>query len=175
MNKLRISILYSWFVRTITCFLPNHPIFMRLRGFLYSLMMRECGCNFQVSSTVILNSLSGMRVGSNVYIAPNNVFITDDIYIEDNVILGPGGVYSSGDHQFDGESFRWLPSKSKGSLIIKQGSWVAANCTITTGAILPCESVLAAGSVLNRPMHNDRKVYGGAPAKEIGEVKITSF
>lgn len=173
MSKLKLSILYSWLVRTLTYFLPNHPYFMRLRGFLYSLMMDKCGKNFQVASTVIFNSLSGMKVGSNVYIAPNNVFITSNIHIQDNVILGPNSVYSGGNHQFDGTSFRHLPSKSLGPLIIQEGSWVAANCTMTSGAVLPRHSILAAGSVLNKKMTIENIVYGGAPAKIISKVKST--
>lgn len=171
MTKLKISILYSWLVRTLTYFLPNHPILMRLRGFLYSLMMEECGKNLQVSSTVIFNSLSGVRVGNNVYIAPNNVFIVTNIYIMDDVILGPSSVYSGANHQFDGHSFRSLPSKSTGPIIIYEGSWVAANCTITSGSILPKYSLLAAGSVLNKKMMDENMVYGGTPAKKISEVK----
>lgn len=173
MNK--ISILYSWFVRTSTFFLPNHPFFMRFRGFLYSLMMDECGKNFQVASTVIFNSLKGMRVGDNVYIAPNNIFITTNISIENDVILGPGSVYSGGNHQFDGNSFRKLPSKSNGPLILRQGSWVAANCTITSGSILPKNSILAAGAVLNRALAEELTIYGGIPAKKIGKVKTTEI
>ena len=171
MNKVKISILYSWFVRTLTYFLPNHPLFMRFRGFMYSFMMKECGKNFQVSSTVIFNSLSGIRVGNNVYIAPNNIFIGTDISIEDNVILGPSSVYSGGNHQFDGHSFRNLPSKSFGPLILEKGSWVAANCTVTSGAVLPKYSILAAGAVLNKAMTEEKKVYGGIPANKIADVK----
>lgn len=167
---VKLSILYSWLVRTLTYFLPNHPCFMRFRGYLYSFMMGECGKNFQVASTVILNSLSGMRVGNNVYIAPNNVFVVTNISIGDDVILGPGSVYSGANHRFDGSSFRWLTSKSHGSLVVGKGSWVAANCTITSGAALPPQSILAAGAVLNRVMSEEKKIYGGVPAKKIGEV-----
>jgi len=134
-------------------------------------MMGECGKNFQVASTVILNSLSGMRVGNNVYIAPNNVFVVTNISIGDDVILGPGSVYSGGNHQFDGNSFRRLPSKSEGPIMLGQGSWVAANCTITSGAALPNFSILAAGAVLTKAMTDEKSIYGGIPAKKIGDVK----
>lgn len=171
MNKLKLSILYSWAIRTLTYFLPNHPLFMRFRGFMYSIMMKECGNNFQVASTVIFNSLSGIKIGSNVYVAPNNVFIGTNIHIKNNVILGPGSVYSGGNHQFDGYSFRKLPSRSLGPLIIEEGSWVAANCTVTSGSLLPRHSILAAGAVLNKVMIEEKSVYGGIPAKKIGKVQ----
>lgn len=79
-------------------------------------MMTGCGKDFQVASTVIFNSLSGMRIGNNAYIASNNVFVAVDISIEDNVILGPGSVNSGGNHQFDGNSFKNLSSKRIGEV-----------------------------------------------------------
>src|SRR5690606_9764905 len=120
----KLSILYSWLVKTCTYFLPNHPIFMRFRGFLYSLMMRKCGRNFQVASTVTLNSLRELEVGKNVYIAHNTVLIGKRILIGDDVIVGPNCVISSANHTYDGISFR--NSKSvQGIVKLEDGSWVA--------------------------------------------------
>lgn len=168
--KLKISILYSWFIKSITYFLPNHPIFMRLRGFLYSFMMKKCGKDFQVASSVTINSLSGLEVGSNVYIAHNNVIIGTKIKIKDEVIIGPNCIISSGNHVFDGYSFRYGKGSTK-AVIIEKGSWVAGNCSVIGGAILPKQSILAAGAVLNKQMTEEKSIYGGIPAKKIGKVK----
>src|SRR5690606_21976812 len=105
--KLKISILYSWFIKSTTYFLPNHPLFMRFRGFLYSIMMKKCGKDFQVASSVTINSLTGLEVGNNVYIAHNNVIIGTQVIIGDEVIIGPNCIISSGNHGFDGKSFRF--------------------------------------------------------------------
>ena len=98
--KVKISILYAWFVRTLTYFLPNFPFIMRFRGFLYSLMMDKCGINFQVTSTTYFNTLSGIKIGDNIYIGHNNVIIGLDITINDEVIIGPNCVISGGNHVF---------------------------------------------------------------------------
>lgn len=163
---LKLSILYSWFVRTFLFFLPDYPFFMRFRGFLYSFMMKECGRNFQVSASATFNSLSEICVGNNVYIAYNTVFITKKMIIEDNVLFGPNCVISGGNHQFDGESFRFLPSKSD-IVIIKKGSWISANCTLLSGSVFPSKSILAAGSVLTKSFARETSIYGGVPAKYI--------
>ena len=162
----KISILYSWFVRSITYFLPNIPFLMRFRGFMYSLMMKNCGKNFQVASTVVINSLSGLQIGHHVYIANNTILIGHDITIKDEVIIGPNCVISSGNHAFDGNSFRFKPSIS-GKVLIEQGSWVAGNCTLTAGSTLPVKSILAAGAVLNKTQKESNSIYGGIPAKFI--------
>lgn len=164
--KTKLSIIYSWFVRLITCFLPNHPMFMRFRGWLYSFMMKECGENFQVTSSAILVSLTGLSVGENVYIAHNCVLIGSNVYIGDNVLIGPNCTLSSGNHTFDNGSYRYGKPES-GVVKIEDGTWVAANCSIVSGAQLPKQSVLAAGASLNKPFTETNSLYGGVPAKLI--------
>jgi maltose O-acetyltransferase len=126
--------------------------------------MDSCGKNFQVSSSVIFNSLSGLNVGENVYMAYQSVFIVKSLVVEDNVIFGPNCLVSGGNHQFDGSSFRDLPSISE-KVIIKEGSWIAGNCTILSGTIFPAKSILAAGAVLTKSHVKEHSVYGGIPAK----------
>ena len=164
--KHRVSIIYSWFVKLATCFFPNVPIFMRFRGWLYSLMMNKCGKDFQVASSVIINSLSGLEVGNNVYIAHNTVVIGTKVVIEDEVLIGPNCVISGGNHTFSGTSFRFGESKVL-EVVIKRGSWIAGNCSVLGGAVLPEQSILAAGSVLNKHFEKRKTLYAGAPAREI--------
>ncbi|MDR1417829.1 MAG: acyltransferase [Endomicrobium sp.] len=142
---------------------------MRFRGFLYSLMMKECGKDFQVASTVTINSLSGLEVGNNVYIAYNNVIIGTKVRIGDEVMIGPNCLISSGNHTFKDNSFRYGKNNTKG-VEIGSGSWVAGNCSVIGGAVLPKQSILAAGAVLNKKMTEERSIYGGVPAKKIGVV-----
>lgn len=164
--KFKISIFYSWFIRTTLYFLPNLTIIMRFRGFLYSLMMKKCGKNFQVASNVYINNLSNLEIGDNVYLAPNIVIIAKYLYVGSNVLIGPNTVISGGNHIFSNESFRFAPSKQS-NVIIEEGSWVGANCSIIAGSLLPKKSVLAAGSVLNKKFHESYSIFGGVPAKFI--------
>lgn len=129
-------------------------------------MMDKCGSNFQVASNVYLGTLSNMKVGNNVYIAPNNIFVGLNFEINDDVIIGPNCVFSSGNHQFDGKSFRFLKSIQE-KVIIKEGAWIAGNCSIIAGSILPKGSILAAGAVLNKKFDSEYAIYGGVPAKFI--------
>ncbi|HVI48422.1 MAG TPA: acyltransferase [Chitinophaga sp.] len=161
--KTRLSILYSWLVRTLTLLLPNVPVCMRFRGFLYSLMMKRCGRDFQVTSTAILNSLSGLSVGDHVYIAHNCVLIGVDIEIGDKVLIGPNCIISSGNHTYLDDAYRFGKSEVRPARI-GNGSWIAGNCSIVGGAGLPPKSVLGAGSVLNKAFTEERGLYAGAPA-----------
>jgi maltose O-acetyltransferase len=167
--KHKISILYSWLIKSVFFFLPDHPIFMRMRGKFYSLFMKSCGKNFQISSSATLNSLSGLVFGENVYIAYNTILIGIDINIQNDVIIGPNSLISGSDHVFDGESFRTTPSK-QAAVLIEKGSWIGGNCSITSGSTLPAQSILAAGSVLTKKFTDSKTIYGGIPAKKIKKI-----
>ncbi len=168
--KLRISTIYSWFIRLITSLLPNVPLIMRFRGWLYSLMMHKCGRDFQVTSSAIINSLALLDVGDHVYIAHNSVIMGTSIIIESNVLIGPNCVISSSNHILNKNSFRFGKLKEKG-VLLKKGSWVSANCSVVGGSELPEQSILAAGSVLSKKFTEVLTMYGGVPAKSIGKVQ----
>lgn len=167
--EAKISIVYSWFVRTMTYFLPNIPVFMRFRGFLYSLMMEKCGKDFQVASSATLGTLSGLKIGNHVYIAHNVVVLGMDIELKNEVLIGPNCVIASGNHRRVRSSFRF-GGYYKGTVSIGNGCWVAANCSILSGSGLPDGSILAAGSVLNRIFNDKNHLYGGTPAVKIKEI-----
>jgi acetyltransferase-like isoleucine patch superfamily enzyme len=165
----KISILYSWFIRSVFFFLPDYPLFMRLRGWFYSLFMKSCGKNFQISSSATLNSLAGLVFGDNVYIAYNTVLIGVSLHIQNDVIIGPNSLISGSDHVFDGDSFRRTASRQS-KVLIEKGSWVGGNCSITSGSILPSQSILAAGSVLTKKFTESKTIYGGIPAIKIKKI-----
>lgn len=171
MSKHKISILYSWFVRTSTKILPDAPIVMKTRGYLYSLMMQSCGKNFQVCSSTYINSLSSLAVGNNVYLAHNTVILGKSITLCDDVMVGPNTVIVSGNHTFSGNSFRFGKSKIK-PILIEKGAWVAANCTILGGSIFPPRSILGAGSVFNKEAVEGECLYAGSPAKKIKKLDL---
>ena len=162
-SKIYLSIVYSWFVRIITIFLPNVPVFRRFRGFLYSFFMERYGGNFEVSSSVIITNLVGLKIGKNIRISHNVVIIGTDISIGDNVIIGPNTVISSANHTFDGVSYRdGKPYRDKTT--IGDGSWVGGNCTLLAGSVLPPMAILGAGSVLTKAFSEPRSLYAGVPA-----------
>lgn len=165
--KHRLILLYSWAVRVLLFFLPDVPFIMRFRGLLYSFAMKKCGRNFQVAHNVILNSIEGLSVGDNVYIAMNNVVFSHGIIIiEDNVMFGPSCTITSGNHTFLNGSYRYGEPIEK-PIIIMEGAWIGANCVILPGVKFPPRSVLAAGAVLTSSIDDVEGIYAGVPAKLI--------
>ncbi len=162
--KRKALLIYSWFVRTVCFFLPDAPILMRFRGFLYSFGMKSCGSNFQVAHSAIMNNLENISAGNDVYIAHYCVLLAGGgIYLEDGVIIGPNVVIASGNRTRSNGSFRFGSSRYE-EIAVRRGGWVAANCTLVPGAELPKGSVLGANSLLNKKYDIPNSLYAGVPA-----------
>lgn len=168
----KLLLLYSWFIRIALFWLPDAPLIMRFRGWLYGLGMKSCGKDFQVTHNADLNGLEYLEVGDHSYLANNVKVITAKhgyLYIGDEVMVAPNSVIVTGDHAFTKGSFRYASAPPK-EVILHNGSWVAANCTVLPGAVLPKGSVLAANSCLSQAFATPYAIYGGVPAKQIKEL-----
>lgn len=160
-------LLYSWLIKLITSFLPDQQHIMKFRGWLYSFCIKKCGKNFQVSSTTILRNLENMEIGDNVYFAPNSIINARDIIkIENDVMIAFNSVLVSGNHQLLNGSYRFGESKLK-PIIVKEGAWVAANCTVVAGTNIGKGCLIAANSLVKGECL-DHHVYIGVPAKSNG-------
>ena len=165
--KHRLLLLYSWLIKTMLFFFPDIPLIMRFRGFLYSLGMPSCGSNFQIAHNVTLNSIEGLTVGNNVYLAMGNIiYAHGKAIIGNNVMFGPGCLLTTGNHTFGDGSYRYGVSVEK-EVRIKDGCWIAAHCVVLPGAVLPARSILAAGAVLTIHLQElcEDAIYTGIPAK----------
>lgn len=163
--KHKLLILYCWLVRTFLIFMPDIPLIMRFRGWLYGLGMRKCGANFQVAHDVNIKCIDRMCVGNDCYIA-NGVIIlgSGTIVLESEVQIGPRCVLASGNHISVNGSYL-NRNGDTGQIYLCQGSWIAANCTLAKGAKLPRNSALGANSFLASNLKTPDSVYGGVPAK----------
>lgn len=165
----RVTILYSWFVRIFTKLLPDIPLFMRFRGFLYSLGMESCGKNFQVCSSVYMSPLSGLNIGNNVYLAHNVTLIGLKIKIGNETIVGPNTVIVSTTHILESGSYRFGKSLNN-EVIVSSSCWIGANCSVLPESYLPEGCILGAGSVLNKEFSEKNSLYAGIPAKFIKNI-----
>ncbi|MCG3744041.1 acyltransferase [Vibrio cincinnatiensis] len=164
-------LVYAWLVRLILAWLPDQKGVMQFRGFCYSLVMPSYPKNFQVASTTILRNLENLHVGNDVYIAPGAVVnAIDTIIIEDEVMIAFNSVITSGNHTMLEGSYRFGIS-NKLPILIKRGSWVAANCTVVAGAVIE-EGCLIAANSLARGVCQKYGIYSGVPVKLLRKVKV---
>ncbi len=161
--KHKLLLLYSWFVHISLFWLPDMPLTMRLRGWLYGLGMKKCGRDLQVAYSAVIKDLENISIGNHVYIAPGT-HIFGYITIEDEVQIAMNSVVVSNNHTSVNGSYRYGMADI-GVTSIGRGAWVGANCTLLKGSHLPENSVLAANSCLTKGMDVPNAIYGGVPAK----------
>lgn len=171
-SKLYRLLRFDWplhFVLLFTNWLPDNVVFLRLRGWLTSPFFGKCGKDLRLGRGIVFYNASRIQIGSHVYIAKGCWFSAGDpIKISDEVMFGPNVVVASSNHTMENGSFRY--GKATGAaIVIGKGSWIGANCTITSGTII-CEGVLVGANSVAKGQFAARSFYAGNPAKFIKQV-----
>lgn len=159
----KVSLLWSWFVWIMTLPMPDLPSVRRLRGWLYGLLMRKRGSNFQVSFNVTIRGLENLSVGNDVYIAPGVVILAGkDISLGDGVQLAFYSVLTDGGHTRKDDSYRFGP-RVQCPIRIDAGAWLGAHVTVVAGVTIGRCAVIGANSVVTRDIPSE-VLAAGVPA-----------
>lgn len=163
--KHKALLLYSWFIRTALFFLPDIPIIMRLRGYLYSFFIKNKAPNFQVAASSTLKGLENISIGANCFCASNTIIDASvSITLEKDVMIGYSSILVTGNHSLQSGSYRYGPP-NRSPIIIRSGSWIGANCVILAGAVIPQSSCIAAGTVVTKKLIEPGIYYRNSPLK----------
>ena len=110
----------------------------------------------------------------------NKVHINDSVFINAvaGVEIGDYSVLSHGVTILSTglDTSRWIGRKYDEDIhvnkCVKIGKnvWLGANVTVCPGAIVPDDSIVAAGSVVTKKLIEKRCLYGGVPAKKLKEL-----
>ncbi|MHB0912217.1 MAG: acyltransferase [Armatimonadota bacterium] len=130
--------------------------------------LQTSGRNLKISSNVNIYNPQNMHVGDNVYIGYNCYFGGGDIFLDDEVIIGPFCTIVAGNHTMKNGSYRFGPY-SYGTIRIGRGTWLGANSVITSDVSIGKGCLIAAGSVVTKDIP-DFTIVGGVPAKPIRKV-----
>lgn len=122
-----------------------------------------------IECTGVLNDLGeGITIGNNVGIAQNCfIQVRGKVIIEDNVIFGPNVSVFSENHNYENPD---LPVNVQGvnrkGVTIKRGVWIGTRAVILDGVTIGENSIIAAGSIVNKDVI-PCSIVGGVPAKLI--------
>jgi acetyltransferase-like isoleucine patch superfamily enzyme len=123
--------------------------------------------NTIIECTGVIRELGvGLEIGNNVGIAQNCFFqIRGKVVIGNNVIFGPTVSIFSENHNFDNLD---VPISQQGEtrkgVTIEDNVWVGASTIILDGVTVGTNSIIAAGSVVNKDVP-PYTIVGGVPAK----------
>jgi len=109
------------------------------------------------------------NVGHNVLIGLYS-YVNGEVYIEDNVMIGPRCSLAAGNHKFD-PATGWFSARTEGdydnSIRIGFGSWLASNVTVTAGVKIGRANLICAGAVVTHSTP-DYAIMAGIPARQVG-------
>ena len=120
-----------------------------------------------MAKDVQLKSTHRLIIGDNIYLA-SGVWLNamGGIELEDEVVIGPYVVISTGTHQFKNDSVRFGGTIME-PVKIGKGTWLAAHVTIKAGVTVGRGVLIASNAAVVKDT-KDNVIIGGVPASEIG-------
>ncbi len=162
LKKIYYSLYLILFKNTPEDYRPYSLFFPQLRSWLVSRYLLECGENPRVKSGAEISP--NAKLGNYSELG-TRCMIQADVYIGDNVIMGPDVKIYSRNHKFDRLD---IPIKDQGKDIlatyIGNDVWLGANVVITAGCKIGNHVIVAAGAVVTKDIP-DYAIIAGVPAK----------
>ena len=125
--------------------------------------------NVQIYDHSVIQSLGGgITIGKNVILGEyTTIQAQANVTIEDDVLLASKIQIITNNHVYDDTKtpIKYQNNESK-PVLIKMGAWIGINCTILSGVTIGRNSVVGAGSVVNKDVP-DYCVVAGSPARII--------
>lgn len=131
--------------------------------------------NTIIECTGVIRDLgAGLEIGNNVGIAQNCfIQVRGKVSIGNDVIFGPGVYLFSENHKFDNPDLPVVvQGETRKGVVVEDGVWICSRAVILDGITIGKNSIVAAGSIVNRdvPAYS---IVGGVPAKVIKVRKET--
>ncbi|MGO1368554.1 acyltransferase [Senegalia sp. (in: firmicutes)] len=169
-RKIKNILFYHWpihLINIVLLLLPDCMPVNKVRGTLMKPFFKRCGRNLQVCSNVYFTHIENISVGDNVFIGRNSwIGGYGEVIISDNVMIGPGVLIASANHKYTNETIRF-GGYEQSTIQIGKEVWVGGNTSILPGVNIINNTVVAAGSVVNKSNLTPYSLIGGVPAKEL--------
>jgi len=145
---------------------PDSNFGNRVRGLYLSFFVKGTKKRLQVCKRVHVLYPQKIIVGDDIYIGFGTwLNAMGGLELGNEIMTGPHVKISTGDHIMLNGSFRFGEHQIS-PVIVKNGSWLAANVVVTKGCVIGVRTVVAAGSVVTKNLESE-SLYGGVPAKKI--------
>ncbi|MBQ2955727.1 MAG: acyltransferase [Clostridia bacterium] len=129
------------------------------------------GRNIMIAPGAIIRVPDKSKIGSNIFIGLYS-YINGPVTIEDHVLIGPHCALTAGHHKFDPatQSFSARTNNDyDNSIVIGQGSWLAAGVTVTAGVKIGKANLVCAQAVVTKDTE-DYAIMAGVPARQVGRI-----
>ncbi|MBC2844496.1 WcaF family extracellular polysaccharide biosynthesis acetyltransferase [Winogradskyella flava] len=157
-----------WYFVNILFFQLSWNISSGLKVLLLRLFGAELGKGVVIKPKVNIKYPWKLKIGNDCWVG-EGVWIDnlDEVILEDNVCISQGTLLLCGNHNYKKSTFDLMIAP----IILKEGSWVGAKCTVAPGVTLKNHSVLTLGSSATKDLEA-YTIYSGNPAEK---VKLRKF
>lgn len=114
----------------------------------------------------------GIETGERCWIGINSVLASGQggIFLEDEVLIGPGAILATGNHDFKRLDLTAAERAYTGEPIrVGANAWIGAGSVVLGGVSIGEHAVIAAGAVVTKDVP-PRCVAGGVPAKLLSDI-----
>jgi len=137
----------------------------------------KIGDNVIITKNVILGCKGGfIEIGDNTTVAMNSIFQAEtSLIVGENVIIAAFcHLVAGGNHDFSRLDIPVIqqPSRNKGGIKVEKNCWLASNVVVLDGVTIGRDSIIGAGSVVNKDILEFSIAYG-IPAKVVQNRKET--
>lgn len=148
--------------------LPETRLFGFKRWWLKSFCGATIGENVRICSSVIIQISARLTIGENTWIGEHTKILGGNaqVIIESDVDIGPEVLLVTGSHKLWGVKGKAAGKGYSNPIKICRGAWVGARSIILGNVTVGEESIVAAGSLLNKNV-SDKSLFGGVPARLI--------
>ncbi len=110
-------------------------------------------------------------IGDDVFIGNNTEFnITDKITIGNDCLIAAGCRFVDHNHGTAKGNLMRVQKAPKQEIILEEDVWLGCNVVILKGVKIGKGAIVAAGAIVNKTIPS-YEIWGGLPAKKIGERK----
>jgi maltose O-acetyltransferase len=144
--------------------------FCRLRTAIYRLAGVDIGPRTSVFGRLTITGQGPvhkrLHIGADCIInAPLFLDLSAEIRVGDRVSIGHHTVFVTAHHEIGSADFRAGANIGR-PILVGDGSWIAARCTILPGVTIGRSSIVASGAVVAKDVPNNA-LAGGVPARLI--------
>jgi len=113
-----------------------------------------------------------IKIGNRTYIGRNCEFNCNcKIIIGSDTLIASHTIFVDSNHQIKrGININTQPV-SISNIIVEDDVWIGTGCVILMGVTIETGAIIAAGAVVNKSVPSN-EIWGGVPARKIGERKV---
>lgn len=134
-------------------------------GKYYNMIGRQQPCYFIVAKNAALTIADNVGISATAIVCHNYISIGENVKIGGNTVIYDTDFHAA-DPKFRNALPELLTNVKTRPVIIKEGAFIGAHCTILKGVTIGINAIVGAGSVVNQSIP-DGETWMGNPARPI--------